>query len=189
VPQQRCWEQVGCEPAHDDIRSREYRYWLRYRLRDRVGLPPLVVIQLNPSTAGRESEDSGDATSRRVAGWASRRRLYGSVVFLNLFALRCTDPQGLLRQPYDVAVGPEGDRTLIHEADPPGATLVAAWGKGKAGALGRLVARRRDEVCDLLAGAEQTVHWLAPTGHPLHGRCWEDRHELEPVSIARLRAP
>jgi hypothetical protein len=188
VSKQRCWEQIGCEPPHDDRESREYRYSLRYRLRDRTGLPPLVVIQLNPSTAGREAEDSGDATSRRVAGWASRRRLYGSVVFLNLFGRRCTDPKGLVQLPYDVAVGPSTDHTLIQEANPLRATLVAAWGKDKAGALGKMVAHRKDEVCKLLTEEERTIHWLAPTGHPLHGRCWEDRHELEQVTIDRLRS-
>ena len=188
MPLQRCWEQVACEPPHDEPESRLYRYSLTYRLKDREGLPPLVVIQLNPSTAGGEAVDSGDATSRRVAGWASRRGQYGSVVFLNLFGRRCTDPLGLLRLRYDLAVGSRGDDALVQESGPPNATVVAAWGKWSTGRLRALVARRRDEVCDLLLEERRSLHWLAPTGHPLHGLRWEDRHELEPITISELHS-
>jgi hypothetical protein len=183
----RCWAQIGCDPPSDSPESRRYRYSLTYGLKGRGGLPPLVVIQLNPSTAGAEAEDAGDATSRRVAGWASRRGRYGSVVFLNLFGAKCTDPKGLLQLSYDEAVGPRGDLTLAEESNPSDATVVAAWGKWNTGALRALVGRRRDQVCDLLSDKQQTLHWLAPTGHPLHGLRWEDRHDLEPIGIPELR--
>jgi hypothetical protein len=186
-PQKRCWEQLACDPHPLAADSRGYRYSLTYRLRDRDDLPPLVLIQLNPSTAGSEVDDAGDATSRRVAGWAHRRELYGSVVFVNLFCARCTDPRRLLHLPYDLAVGARADESLIRAWQHPDATVVAAWGKWKAGRLGVLVAQRRDQVCDLLRQEKRVVHWLAPTGHPLHGLRWEDRHILEPVDVAKLR--
>lgn len=131
----RCWTQTRCEPQVGSDEATEYRFVLEYELRDRAGLPPLVLLQLNPSTAGEAESDSGDATTRRVANWAWRRHAYGSVVFLNLFARRGNPPAAaLLGLSFDEVVGARprftktNDQWILDEITAPGATVVVAWG-------------------------------------------------------------
>ena len=98
----------------------------RYRLERRVGPGEgvLVVIGLNPSTAGHEQDDP---TIRRCIGFARREGL-GTLRMLNLFAFRATDPAGLRRFDGD-RFGPENHWGLTcGQAGPGRKLLLAAWG-------------------------------------------------------------
>jgi hypothetical protein len=81
-----------------------------------------IFIGLNPSTA---DERTDDPTIRRCIGYARRWRC-GSMVMINLFALRSTDPRGLtlVVDP----VGPENRERLRSHLDTAPALVVAAWG-------------------------------------------------------------
>ena len=70
-------------------RCRRYRYWLR-RDWDRA-LPQCAFIGLNPSTADAQTDDP---TLRRCMGFA-RQWGYGSLLLVNLFGFRATDPAAL----------------------------------------------------------------------------------------------
>lgn len=98
---------------------RTYRYSLT-RVWDRDA-PACGFVLLNPSTA---DETANDPTITRCIGFA-RRWGFGSLLAVNIFALRSTDPKGLKR--VDDPVGPGNDRAikrLIRNAD----LVVAAWG-------------------------------------------------------------
>lgn len=77
--------------------DRVYRYWL-LRLWDERANNPLVVIGLNPSTA---DETDDDPTIRRCIRFA-RDWGHTSLLMLNLFAYRSTDPSVLRRVQYPV---------------------------------------------------------------------------------------
>ncbi len=100
-----------------------YRYSL---LRDfGMQTPALTVVMLNPSTADAVKDDP---TIRRVIGFAKAVGA-GSLLVLNLFALRATDPREMLtaRDP----VGPENDEYLsraLTQAKEEGRFVLAAWG-------------------------------------------------------------
>jgi len=102
-------------------RNKEYRYLL-YRAWDRFKKAPsmLVFIGLNPSTA---DEKFDDPTVRRCINFA-RRLGYGSMVMLNIFALRSTDPHKM--QLHDDPVGPMNDKYIATETIM--ADTVLAWG-------------------------------------------------------------
>jgi len=124
----RCWKQIRCEPDPKDPDSKHYRRLLEYQLLDRPSLPSLVVIQLNPSIAGMEIDDSGDPTSRIVAGWANRAASFGSVVYLNLFAWRSSTPQGLRGLDYETVVGGADHNVIfMSEINRPDAVVATAW--------------------------------------------------------------
>ncbi len=123
-----------------------YRYVLRHTWRD-PKLPDYVPskwamwIGVNPSTA---DESSLDPTLRRVRAFSKALGCDGFLM-TNLFALRSTDPKGLLA----VAdpIGPDNDRHLLDCASKDGVThIVAAWGVN-----GTLNGRDR-QVIDLLKG-------------------------------------
>lgn len=99
----RC-EQTGTDPG-------DYRWLLEVRLVDCDG-PPLVVVQLNPSTA---NDDRSDATVGKVEAWARRQECYSSVIFTNLFAMRTAKQDNLVELAggeYERAVGSENDGWL-----------------------------------------------------------------------------
>ena len=103
--------------------DRVHRYTL-HRVWDSTA-PLMTWVMLNPSTA---DETQDDPTIRRCQSFA-RREKCGGVVILNLFALRSTDPDGLL------AVGdPNGPRNghiiahMTADAERRGWPVVAAWG-------------------------------------------------------------
>jgi hypothetical protein len=100
----------------------QYRYRL-WRIWDR-DMPRICFIMLNPSTADGAEDDP---TIRKCVGFA-RRWGYGSLVVVNLYAYRSTDPKGL-RGVYD-AVGP-GNRTSVDIALAQSETVVCAWGATK----------------------------------------------------------
>jgi hypothetical protein len=96
----------------------DYRYMLSRRWGNGA---TMKFIMLNPSTADA-SED--DPTIRRCIGFARREGLDGIHV-VNLFALRSTDPDGLLHHP-----DPRGTRNaefIVQALSMPGPN-VCAWG-------------------------------------------------------------
>lgn len=113
----------------DDLRitrfsdCRKYRYYLEVTWD--VMLPKLVFLMLNPSTA---DEQANDPTVERCERRA-RALGYGSVIILNLFAYRATDPSDM--KAVDDPIGPDNDlvidctvrATIAHEG-----TIVCAWG-------------------------------------------------------------
>ena len=102
-------------------RCRRYRYWLR-----RVWEPHLtgcVFICLNPSTADAHHDDP---TLRQCVAFAQGWG-YGSLLLINLFSLRATDPSAL-----KTATDPIGPRTdfWLQRAMGETAPIIAAWGNG-----------------------------------------------------------
>ncbi len=85
----------------------------------------MTWVMLNPSTA---DETQDDPTIRRCQGFA-RREGCGGVQILNLFALRSTDPKGLLGAPDPN--GPHNAQVIwraMESARVDGWPVVAAWG-------------------------------------------------------------
>lgn len=124
-------------------------------------LPPFVVIGLNPSTADATEDDP---TIRRCVGFA-RREGCGSLVMLNLFTLRATDPAVLHRTPQ--RLDPEADPTiaeLLREIPPP-RRVVCAWGVGGAPYMPRVAT-----MLELLhgLGCDIACFGLSRAGHPRH---------------------
>lgn len=96
--------------------------------------PHVTFIGLNPSTADATTDDP---TIRRCIGFAKSWGA-GSLVMVNLFAFRSTDPQNLLTTADPI--GPENDHWLdvgLKDAE----IVVAAWGT-RGGLLGRAEAVR-----------------------------------------------
>jgi hypothetical protein len=84
-----------------------------------------VFIMLNPSTA---TADVSDPTVRRCEGFA-RAWGHDSLVVLNIFAFRSTDPKALYAEPDPV--GPENDSYIgryAKHAVAKGGVIVCAWG-------------------------------------------------------------
>lgn len=103
-----------------------YRYLLTRQWDDTK--PPAVVVMLNPSTADAFDDDP---TIRRLAGENGFARHWGcgSLMVVNLYAWRATDPSQLwtVTDP----VGPENDGHLhaaAQMARETGGPLVGAWG-------------------------------------------------------------
>lgn len=142
--------------------SLTYRYRL-CRQWDAAG-PRVSWVMLNPSTA-TQTED--DATIRRVTGF-SLRWGFGSVVVVNLFALRSTRPSRLALHPDPV--GPANDTSILSAAR--GADLVVvAWGNHGTTPNPITQAPRHLEVTRLLA--DLGTHCLGVTAsrqprHPLY---------------------
>ncbi len=130
---------------------RRYRYSLERRW-DK-GLPTVMFIGLNPSTA---DETVDDPTIRRCIGFAINWG-YGSLIMTNLFGLRSTDPRGLLN--VKDPIGRCNDMWL-DRAYSTSDLVVAAWG-----AKGHLFER------DLQVSKRlEDLHCLGTTkgGHPKH---------------------
>lgn len=98
--------------------DRVYRYELR---REWGPGPTLAFIGLNPSTA---DETLDDPTIRRCIGFAKREGC-GSMVMVNLFAYRATDPRQMKAALHPV--GPENDKHIV-QATRTARAIVAAWG-------------------------------------------------------------
>ena len=99
--------------------GRDYCYRLERTWDER--LDRVLWIMLNPSTA---DENVDDQTIKRCIGF-SRSWGYGGLVVGNLFAVRSTDPGGVLLA--DDPVGPENDEHLRKAASECILT-VCAWG-------------------------------------------------------------
>lgn len=98
----------------------------RYRLtREWSDAAPATFVMLNPSTA---DADQDDATIRKCTRYAQRWAC-GSLVVVNLYAWRATNPRDLPAGPE--AIGPDNDARLSEAALyalETGGPLVAAWG-------------------------------------------------------------
>ena len=135
-------------------RCGHYRYWLR-RVWD-LDRPQCAWIGLNPSTADACTDDP---TLRRCIRFSDDWG-YGSLLLVNLFAWRATDPSALLEAP-----DPIGPRTSfwLRRAVNESHCVMAAWGNGG------LIRNRAHEVAATLADA----HCLGLTAlgmprHPLY---------------------
>jgi hypothetical protein len=151
-----------------------HRYLLEVKLSDRPALNPrLAVILKNPSTA---SAVKSDPTIGKVEAWA-RRRNFASLLYVNLFAVRSTQPAPLNDWDYAYTVGPENDY-YIREAAAQADTVVVAWGNSN-GIDPRRYDRRIREVLALLAGYRlQVVGQPTRRGYPRHGLLWNNEPEL-----------
>jgi len=123
----------------------------------------LIMVGLNPSGA---SAEFADATLIRVYGYA-RREGFGSLLMLNLFSARATEPAELTRY----AGRPGYALEVAHQiaAEPEPSILVAGWGS-QSGAVGRLV---RARVAELLPLVSRPWHALGTCAdgaprHPLY---------------------
>lgn len=145
--------------AHPELMERSanispcgrYRYAL-WRQWDPSG-KVVAFVGLNPSTADAELDDP---TIRRCVGFAKAWG-YGSLLMLNLFAFRATDPADIRREPFPV--GPSNDKHLRYGSRLADLT-VAAWGVN-----GRY--KNRDARVRAML---PSLHYLRLTkdGHPSH---------------------
>jgi hypothetical protein len=151
-----------------------HRYLLEVKLSDCPALNPrLAVILKNPSTA---SAVKSDPTIGKVEAWA-RRRNFASLLYVNLFAVRSTQPAPLNDWDYAYTVGPENDY-YIREAAAQADTVVLAWGNSN-GIDPRRYDRRIREVLALLADYRlQVVGQPTRLGYPRHGLLWNNQPEL-----------
>jgi hypothetical protein len=101
--------------------DRQYRYSLIRDWSDGAPLRRVAFIGLNPSTA---DENTDDPTIRKCISFA-RSWGFGSLVMLNVYALRATDPQAMLRHPYPTTI--ENDNYIASEIERC-ARVVACWG-------------------------------------------------------------
>jgi hypothetical protein len=137
---------------------RRYRYILSRRW---AAGPTVAYVMLNPSTADATADDP---TTRRCRRFAERDG-FGSLLLVNLFSLRTTDPTHLLVDPDPV--GPFTDDALITVCSDPRITAVAAWGNA-----GRW--RGRNQTAQQLL-AEQLGIVVLSFGHTVDGH---PRHPL-----------
>lgn len=158
-----------------------YRYTLTREWNS--GLPTMLLCGLNPSTADAADDD---ATIRKEIGFA-RRNECGSIMKVNLYALRATDWRVLrdaLARGED-AIGPEYDRewfrAMRRARDRYCSVFVAAWGA---------------RIEDIPGGAERAKLILdclrnrgaggMPSFYRGHVRCFgrtKDGHPRHPVRI------
>lgn len=130
-----------------------YRYSLG-RLWD-ASRPQLMVVMLNPSTA---DGTVNDATIVRLMTRAQRSG-YGSLVVVNLYAYRATNPKELMSAADPV--GSEND-AIIWSTALSADSIWVAWGAFL------MVARRRDAVLELLKDRELWCLGRAAGGEPRH---------------------
>lgn len=130
-----------------------WRYWLT-RVWDE-SKPVLVVVGLNPSTA---TEDIDDRTIRKCIHFAQAWG-YGSLLMLNIFAFRATDPDDMRAAPDPI--GPENDAILREKTE--GRRVLCAWG-------GNGDFKNRDlAVLKILEGRDLVALKVSEnTGHPWH---------------------
>jgi len=159
----------GIAAAVFDSQRCTYRYLLT-RIWDR-GLPPVVWVMLNPSTADAMADDP---TIRRCTSFAKREKA-GGIVVVNLFALRSTDPRALLH--HHDPVGPVNDLFIQHAVQ--GAhQVIAAWGAagvqhGRGQRVAQMLARR---------GVEVSCLGTTSTGQPRHPLYLPGGSAIEPYT-------
>jgi hypothetical protein len=102
-----------------DGHKNEYRYTL-LRVWDK-SKPKIVFIGLNPSVADERQDDN---TVRKCINIA-RRDGYGSMIMLNAYAYRSTDPKALTTEPN--VVGTHNDHHIA-KACKDADKIVVAWG-------------------------------------------------------------
>lgn len=158
----------------------DYRYLLEVDLG--VEGPHVVVVGKNPSTAGAARSD---ATLGKIEAWA-RRHGFGSVTFVNLFAVRETNPAAVMDLAYADAVGPETD-VWIEAAVGVADVVVAAW--GDPGDIAQATYDRRVAQLVGLVGEDRlsVVGPRTASGYPRHGRMWNNEPTLRPWSSPEQR--
>lgn len=133
----------------------------RYRLGRRWGPGTSVLwIMLNPSTADALGDDP---TIRRCIGF-TKAWGHDAIEVVNLYALRATDPQSLLR--HRDPFGPRNWHTLQGAIGARHALIMAAWGAKAA----RHPAATHIHVPMMAGRIGAHLHCLATTkdGHPRH---------------------
>lgn len=108
------------EPKAEFSPCRVWRYTLQRCWADG---PCVAFLLFNPSTA---DESSDDPTIRKCRGFALRWG-YGSMVIVNLFSIRGTDPKTVAR--VSDPVGPMNDYHIL-KALIPCEEVICAWGCG-----------------------------------------------------------
>lgn len=150
-------------PSRSAVISDCGRY--RYRLDRLFGEGGRVCwVMLNPSTADATETDP---TLTKCIGF-SQRWGFGSLVVVNLYAWRSTDPKLLPREP-DIAVGPKADKH-IDAALRESALVVCGWGNS---VPTKRRAPRERHVMGLIRAAGHTPRALRFTNdgapwHPLY---------------------
>lgn len=139
-----------------------YRYSLRRRW---ANGPRLGFMMLNPSTADAFQDDP---TVRKCIGFAKRLN-FGAIEVLNLWAIRSTDPAGVLA--VDDPIGADNNR-LIRESKERNLETIAAWGAHATGMLKRIGPAR---IRDVLAILRATPHLVSCLGRSADG---SPRHPL-----------
>lgn len=132
---------------------RTFRYVLT-RVWD-TNLPRLLFVLINPATADEKKEDR---TSKRVIGFAKRWG-FGSVVIVNLFAIRSPYPVDIEKA--DAPIGPDNDKHILEQAQVAD-KIVCGWGR-----YGSHKGRDKS-VLALLSGFELFALKITKEGHPWH---------------------
>jgi hypothetical protein len=150
----RTWvdEETGIKGKAKFSDDLSYRYSL---VREWGTNPPMVFIMLNPSTA---DEQFLDPTVTRCVGFAQRENA-GSLIVLNLFALRSTDPMALYQHSRPVGPHNNAEFTTI----PKNARIVVAWGNHADARRGRV-----KEVLALVGSRELLCLGTTKNGQPKH---------------------
>ncbi len=144
----------------------KYRYALWRKWTD--GSETAVFVGLNPSTA---DEQKDDPTIRRCVGFAKEWGC-SSLLMVNLFAWRATDPEAM--KAADDPVGPYND-VILGGAAAVAFHLVAAWG---------IHGIYRDRCWHVLADLRGRGHLLGCLGETQTGF---PRHPLYVKSLTPLR--
>lgn len=147
------------------------RTW-RYSL-TRVWAPSkrvLMFVGLNPSTA---DEEKNDPTVTRCVNYAHDWG-YGTLLMMNIFALRSTDPRGL--KIVDDPIGPEND-AYLQATSRQANSIVCGWGNH-----GQFM-QRGVRVYDLLKQRALLCLGVTKAGEPSHPLYL--RRDLIPKSYRR----
>lgn len=115
-------------------------------------------LMLNPSTADAEKLDP---TLTRCADY-TKQWGFGRFDVVNLFALRSTDPAGLLD--VDDPIGPRNDAAIL-ETCTAASLVICGWG---ANVAKRKLAGRDTAVLKLLRGVRLSALTVTEGGHPGH---------------------
>lgn len=121
----------------------------------------VCFVMLNPSTADALQDDP---TIRRCIDFAKRWG-FGALVVANLFALRSTDPEGLLSA--DNANG-TGNNNWVARCSAVARMTVCAWGSPSSARLRVLVNERRDDVAGILRNRKLWCLGTCKDGNPRH---------------------
>jgi hypothetical protein len=139
----------------------QYRYhlWRQWN----ASLACMCWLMLNPSSAD-DKED--DPTIRKCIGFAKRHDC-GGISVRNVFALRATDPTGLLRHPDPF--GPENEDYLMSARNVSLLTiLVLGWGTKKGGKRLAHHYKRAENACVIQKPYCFGVTKDGDPGHPLY---------------------
>lgn len=164
----------------------EYRYLLTRTVDPLLAStgPTLLFVMLNPSTA---DERVDDPTIRRCAGFA-RREKASLFQVINLFALRSTDPVGLLldRNNIPVAdpVGERNDEMTLRSLRQSAQRVVCAWGANDF----EITKARVRRFAELHAEAGSPPLWclgMSQKGAPRHPLFVKADQPLVPFEVTR----